>query len=316
MEILLRPFDQNIHMDSLMELFRAVQTEAGEPITASSEDMRDQLTRPNHFRWVAYWGNTSEELAGYAVLFHQTPDRCYADIKVRPKWRRNGIGRQLLDRLIQQATTLKTSHLAIDVTATNKDALRFLLSQGFRYRGDTWALLTPAGADFPAPVWPDGYTARSFDEVQDVSRLVEGSNAGFSDLWGHWENTPGLVNEELVADRLKHFDPAGIFIIYDPAGDVAGQCRTTVANRDAAPDRPHILDQPGIAPEHRSKGLYEAMVLMAARWLTRQDQRPIRLESWGDPAGTVAIYESLGFKLIEHEVSYVRELKRDDPAVH
>ena len=58
------------------------------------------------------------------------------------------------------------------------------------------------------------------------------------------------------------------------------------------------------------------MVLTAARWLTRQDQRPIRLESWGDPAGTVAIYESLGFELIEHEVSYVRELKRDDPTDH
>jgi ribosomal protein S18 acetylase RimI-like enzyme len=46
----------------------------------------------------------------------------------------------------------------------------------------------------------------------------------------------------------------------------------------------------------------------AARWLQEQRGRQlIRLESWGDDAATIALYEALGFVLIEHEVSYVRE---------
>jgi hypothetical protein len=198
------------------------------------------------------------------------------------------------------------------VVASNQDALRFLLTQGFRYRGDTWALLAPVGAKFPPPAWPAGYKVRSYAEAGDLSQLVKASNLGFSDLWGHWENTPCLVDEVLVAQNLPHFDPNGRFIIYDASGEVAGQCRTLAASAGADDDRPHILDQPGIAPEHRSAGLYRPMVLTAARWLQKQAPRPIRLESWGDSRETVAVYESLGFNLIEHEVSYVRELKPNE----
>ena len=63
-------------------------------------------------------------------------------------------------------------------------------------------------------------------------------------------------------------------------------------------------------PEQRASGLHVPLALTAAHWLRGQGARPIRLESWGDSAETIVQYEALGFALVEHEVSMVREVSR------
>ncbi len=299
-----RPFNAAIDLRGLVALHHAVDRAEGREPTLTEEQMERAAAAPKMHRWVVDAPDGAGELAGYGVLFHQTPDRCYGDVRVGVAWRRQGIGRLLSDELTAKAAALGTRYLAIDVAATNQDALRFLLSQGFRYRGDTWALLLPPGAPLPQPTWPDGYSVRSLDEVGDVALLAEVCNGVFGDLWGHWENTPGLVDAAHMAETLPHFDPRGIFLVFDAAGAAVGQCRTLLAEGEG----PHILDQPGVVPAHRAAGLHAPLALTAAHWLRAQGNRPIRLESWGDAAATIAIYEGLGFALAEHEVSYVREL--------
>jgi mycothiol synthase len=291
---------------AIVTIHNAVEAAEGREPALTVERLATSLGAPNLYHWVAAAPEAPDEPVGYGVLFHQNVDRCYGDVRVHPQWRRLGVGRQLVEQLAAKAAELQTRWLAIDVAATNQDALRFLLTQGFRYRGDTWALLAPAGAEFPPPVWPEGYTVRNYAEAGNVPILVEVSNRGFGDMWGHWENTPGLVDAAHLTKMLDLFDPRGIFLVFDPTGAAIGQCRTLAAQE---PDAPHILDEPGIAPEHRAAGLHAPLVLTAARWLRDQAPGPIRLESWGDTAETVAIYESLGFTLIEHEVSYVREFR-------
>ena len=307
MAIDVRLFQPDTDLTRLVELLNAVEQAEGREPSFTSERLEKAFAWPNHYRWIATAPNQPDELVGYSVLFHQTTDRCYGDAKVHPAWRRQGIGRLLIHQLVEKATDLQTRHLAIDVDSANQDALRFLLTQGFRYRGDTWALLAPADAQFLPPAWPAGYSVNSYAQAGDIPMLVEVSNRGFGDMWGHWENTPGLVDAARVTATLEQFDPRGIFLVFNATGAAVGQCRTLAATEI---DTPHILDEPGIVPEHRSAGLHAPLVLTAARWLQAQGHRPIQLESWGDSAETVAIYESLGFTLIEHEVSYVRELDR------
>lgn len=303
----IRPLEPDADLDALLELLRVVaRAEGQEPINA--DRLQAALLGPKEERWVAINPTESHDLIGYAVLFHQTTDRCYGDIKVHPAWRRRGVGRRLLDRLSGRAAELDVRYLAIDVPADNQDALRFLLSQGLRYRGDSWALLAPAEAELPPPVWPHGHTARSFAEVADLPLLVELCNRTFRDLWGHWENTPGMVTVERMRGWLAHADPAGTFLVFGPTGAPVGQCRTMPAAADAPAGAPHVLDQPGIVPEARDAGLHAPLALTAAHWLRGQSPRPIRLESWGDRREIIALYESLGFALAEHEVSYVLEL--------
>lgn len=308
MTIDVRPFRAE-DIPALVAVHNTVEAAEGREASLTIAQMENALHAPNLYRWVALAPGRPGELVGYGVLFHQNIDRCYFDAKVHPAWRRQGIGRLLVDQIMARATGLQVRWLTIDVAATNQDALRFLLTQDFRYRGDTWVLLAPVDTEFSPPVWPAGYSAHSYAEAGTVPMLVEVSNRGFGDMWGHWENTPGLVDEARVTESLARFDPRGIFLVFHETGAAVAQCRTLAAAADDGPDRPHVLDEPGIVPEHRAAGLHSPLVLTAARWLQAQGARPIRLESWGDTAETVAIYESLGFALVEHDISYVRELR-------
>lgn len=307
-----RPFRPKDDLVALVALHNLVDRHEGREGTLTLEQMEAALARPDIYRWVVDApGDTADPddaavLAGYGVLFYQTTERCYGDAKVHPAWRRRGIGRLLVDELAAKAAQLGARYLAIDVAADHQDALRFLLTQGFRFRGDTWALVAPPALELPPPLWPDGYSVRAYTEVRDLPLLTALCNRTFSDLWGHWENTPGLVDEARIADILDNFDPHGIFVVFDRDGNAVAQCRTLVSTDDS----PHILDQPGVIPAHRAAGLHAPLALMAAHWLRSRASRPIRLESWGDAAETVAIYQTLGFELSEHEVSYVRELGR------
>lgn len=305
--IAVRPLDPVADLEGLLDLLRAVAAAEGKSDSPTADQMRAAFDRPHFTRLIAVAPDERAPV-GYAILFRQTPDRCYGDAKVHPARRRRGVGRLLVDQLAAQTAKLGARFLTIDVDAANQDALRFLLSQGFRFRGDVWGLELPAETQLPRPVWPVGYSVRSLAEVDDLSMFVALCNRTFGDLWGHWENTPGLVDEARMGEWLAESDPRGVFVVFDQGGAPVAQCRTfpAAAGSDAA--TPHTLDQPGVIPTHRADGLHLPLALTAATWLRERDRRAVRLNSWGDARETIAGYEAAGFAPVEHEVSYVREV--------
>ena len=308
--ISVRMLEPETDLTALADLLTAIRQAEGNASPATADELRPALAQPKFRRWVATKPD-GEGLIGLAVLFHQTPDRCYADIRVHPAWRRQGVGRALGDALAAEAVELGTRYLAIDIAADNREALRFLLSQGFRFRGHVWVLEAAAAIAFDAPQWPPGYVMRPFSDSGDLALLADLKNRSFGDLWGHWENTPGLVTEQTLRDRLPPIEPDEVFIVYDEGGAGVGQCRLFPPPSEGPAKVPHVIDQPGVVPAHRSAGLHTLLLQTAARALQeRRGRQPLRLESWGDSAETIALYEALGFALVEHEVSYVREVGR------
>ena len=305
MAFVVRPFQAGIDLVALVDLVNAVETAEGRESSFTVERLESLLDAPGLYRWVAVAPDEPGRLAGYGVVFHQMPQRCYGDVRVHPDRRREGIGRRLIDPMVQKATDLGARYLTIDVDAANQDALRFLLSQGFRFRGDVWALVAPTDVELPPPLWPDGYHVTTYADSPDLGGYGALCNQTFGDLWGHWENFPGAMDEAHLTEILAHFNPAGIFIVRDAAGNDVAQCRALAAADDSSP---HILDQPGVIPAAGDAGLHAPLALTAAHWLRAQGAQPVRLESWGDPAATIAVYETLGFVRVEHEVSYAREL--------
>ena len=306
--VIVRPLEPAGDLDGLLSLLADVARAEGKTSSPTADQMRAAFAQPNFYRWVAVASDEPAAPVGYGILVQQTPDRCYGDVKVHPARRRQGIGRLVMDQLAVQAAALGTRYLTIDVAAANQDALRFLLSQGFRFRGDVWGLELPADAELPGPVWPERYSVRSLAEVDDLSLFVALCNRTFGDLWGHWENTPGLVDEARMGEWLAESDPRGVFVVFDPVGAPVAQCRTfpAAAGSDAA--TPHTLDQPGVVPTHRDRELHLPLALTAAAWLRERARRAVRLNSWGDARETIAGYETAGFAPVEHEVSYVREV--------
>lgn len=299
-----RPFRPERDLEPLVELHNTIEVAEGRPSTLTTEQVKGSLDVPGLFRWVVDANGSTNELAGYGVLYRQMPARCYGDARVHPAWRRRGIGRVLIDALANKTAELGSRYLAIDVNHDNQDAIRFLLTQGFRYRGDVWALLLAAGNELPRPEWPDGYTIRNYAGDGDLPVMVDLCNRAYGDLWGHWENVPGMVDAARMNEVLAEFDPEGIFIVFDVNGAAVAQCRSKAAE---GADPPHVLDQPGVVPGERGTGLHAPLALHAAHWLRSRGGGPVRLESWGDPASTIALYEALGFEIAGHKVSYVRD---------
>jgi GNAT superfamily N-acetyltransferase len=257
--------------------------------------------RTRYRAWGAFGGDGT--LLALGTHFQQNAARCYADVDVLPAWRRLGLGSRVLRRMVDETAQLGARWLVVDVPSDDAAAGAFLRRNGLTPRGDVWALLAPAETSFPAATWLDGYHVTTYDRLQDVRALTDAFNAAFGDMWGHWENIPGLVTVESVGNMLAEADARGIVLALDAGGRIAGFCHATPFVGEQA-SAPHLLDMPGVVPDHRHAGLHTPLVLEAAKFLQSQGPRPLRLESWSDPAETIALYEALGFERVLHEVSY------------
>ncbi|MCL2558684.1 MAG: GNAT family N-acetyltransferase [Treponema sp.] len=88
---------------------------------------------PFGYFFVAYRGR---EMAGYCGMYHNTsliPNYCkIGGLVVRKKFRREGIGKALMLKMLDTAQTLGLERTKLEVAATNAGAIRLYESLGFR----------------------------------------------------------------------------------------------------------------------------------------------------------------------------------------
>jgi mycothiol synthase len=299
---LIRELSPERDFEAWLRLIHTVEMEDSGAVETSPEHLRRALERKGPRRWVAESPADPEVLVGYALLFPQIPERSYVNVLIHPGWRRQGLGSRMLSLLNSAARESGARWAYNELNDRDAVAIAFARHNGFRPAGDAWVLGAPAEADFAEPAWPEGYSVRSYAEVNDIQTLADACNRGFGDMWGHHENTAGGVRPEELGEWSKNRDPSGIFLAFAPDGSVIGTCR---AEARASED---LVDEPGVAPGHRQHRLQRPMVLTALRWLRSQARHPVRLESWGDTPETIALYEEIGFKLTEHAISMTYDL--------
>lgn len=302
---LLQP-EEDIHR--WLQLIQAVEMEQTGSAQTTEEQLKRGLQWPKIRRWVVEAPGDPETLVGYGLLFAQIKERSALDILVHPAWRRQGIGSIILEHMLAEARKIYADYANFEILDSNGAAIAFLSQAGFEAFSHAWMLLAPAEADFPPPLWPDGYSARSYTEVNDLAFLAMAMNRGYGDMWGHHENTAGGVSVEDAERFLKSFDPQAIFVIIAPDGSPAGMNRVESASKSGMTE--DILDGPGIAPEHRQQKLQTALVLHGLAWLRAKGRYPVRLESWGDSHETIAQYEEIGFHVVEHYLAYRKDLRK------
>jgi len=86
-----------------------------------------------HCGWVfcrEYEGN--EVMVGFAVVSTVLDESTLLNICVRPAFQHQGVGRQVLDFLLQQASGENISRYFLEVRASNRIAIRLYESLGFR----------------------------------------------------------------------------------------------------------------------------------------------------------------------------------------
>lgn len=269
---------------------------------------------PEQDRWVVEATDNPGVLLGHGFGFHTIPERYLFWLIVHPDWRRQGFGHALLAQVIQRAHELGAEHLSVNPDVEEMAAHEFLRRNGFRAVSNCWFMEAPADIPVPGPVWPKGYTVRSYAQIKNPALLQEVSFRSYHDQWGHGENRKSAAEvtpKAWAADWLSPADPngEGIFLAFAPNGDVAGIGRGQLNLKEGQRDQPTgLVDAPGVVPEHRVHALQRPLVLTVMDWLRTRGQGKLELYSFGDNEKTVNLYRELGFVLTKQLIAYQFDL--------
>ncbi len=256
------------------------------------------------------------ELVGYAHLdpAGDSFGRQVAELFVRPKDRRQGIGAALLTELVElagkKAQAPAGDSLRVWSHGDHPAAARLAETHRFRRVREMLRLRRPLTAgEFAAPTLPDGVRLRAFVPGQDEEALVRVNHRAFD--W-HPEQGALTVAEVRATEREDWFDPAGFFLAVDAEDTLLGFHWTKVHARGAAGDQPPGVPMGevyvvGVDPAAQGGGLGRALTQAGLRYLAdvrRLDRVMLYVES--DNAPAIAVYRRLGFTTWDVDVQYTR----------
>ena len=115
------------HLDDLARLERLCFSRPW-----SRQALKEELTNPAACFLV---GEEAGEMLGYAGM-HCAAGECYVDnVAVFPEARRQGVGRKLMEALLQAAAARGGEFLSLEVRSSNLEALALYRGLGFREVG-------------------------------------------------------------------------------------------------------------------------------------------------------------------------------------
>jgi mycothiol synthase len=223
-------------------------------------------------------------MAGYSQLDANDT----AELVVHPTHRRQGLGRQLLDAVLDAGAARIWAHgdhpaAAALARATGLDRVRALLK-----------LARPLAEPFPEPRLPAGVVVRTFRPGDDDVAWLALNAGAFAD---HPEQ--GRWDARDLAQRMAEpwFDPAGFFVATRD-DRMVGFHWTKVEGRAG---EIYVL---GIDPAEQGGGLGRALTLTGLAHLRDQGLARVELYVEETNAAAVRLYTSLSFARVEIDVQY------------
>ena len=234
-------------------------------------------------------------LAGYAQLGTDDGAVTVAHLVVDPDHRRQGIGRRLLDTLVELAAT----PVQIWAPGNSPAAQALAAAAGFQARRELLIMKRELGR-VPlrrAPV-PDGITIRTFRPgTDDEGAWLRVNAEAFAD---HPEQ--GRISAEDLAERMAEpwFDPDGFF--------VALQDSTMVGFHWTKQHGDHLGEVYvlGVVPTAAGEGLGKALLKVGLQHLEQQGNTTVELYVEADHPDAVGLYRAYGFRLADRDVMYAQ----------
>lgn len=246
------------------------------------------------------------ELVGYAHL--DTTDKVAgpsAEIVVAPHLRNHGIGAALTDAALR-ANALRP--LRLWAHGDSPEAARLAHARGFRRHRSLLQMRRSLYAPLPRPLLPPDVTVRGFHVGEDESAWLTLNAQAFAAL----PDQSGWTRADLDA-RLQEswFDPDGLLVAFDTAGELVGTHWTKV--HGAADHHDHVHDPIGevyvlgVADSARGTGLGRALTILGLEHLRERGLDAVML--YVDSSNTAAkkVYEGLGFTTWDADVLYVHD---------
>ncbi|WP_156754502.1 mycothiol synthase [Actinokineospora pegani] len=209
--------------------------------------------------------------------------RQVAEVTVHPAHRRQGLGTELVERVLAHAAqgVRFWSH------GDHPAAAAIGAKLGLRRVRELLVMARDLDEELPEPVWPEGVRVRTFVPGQDEAAVVAVNKRAFD--W-HPEQGALTVADLEETERAGWFDPGGFFLAVDPDDELLGFHWTKVH-----PDGTGEVYVVGVDPSAQGGGLGKALTLVGIRHLRAVGRPRVILYVESDNHPAVAVYRRLGF---------------------
>lgn len=203
------------------------------------------------------------------------------DVAVAPAARRAGLGL----RLASLATSAPGA-LTAWAHGGHPAAERLARRLGFHAARELWVMRRPAVVPLPAAEPPADVLIRDF-AAADAAALLEVNAAAFAH---HPEQ--GALDAAGLAERMAEpwFDPAGLLLAVDGAGDLLGFHWTK--QHDAATGEVYVV---GVSPRAQGRGLGRVLTVAGLQHLASRGVDEVILYVESDNEQALRLYLDLGF---------------------
>ncbi len=286
------------HIDELADLTAAAKEADGHEPFGEHKFLRLQHGSDVAIGIMAYEG---ARLVGYAhtLTFDATGERRVScELTVHPQFRRTGIGRRLLSRLIEHARS--EGALRVDVWGYNDSAAGRAMARDFAFE-ETRRLLhmhRHPGAP-PNPATPEGAAVRPFRPGADDEMWLALNNQIFA---GHPENGQWTMDDFRARLRQPWFRPEDLLIL-EVDGKPAGFHWLKVEERDGE-GRVGEVYVIGTAPEYHGRGLGRFLLATGLTHLSGRDVDAVAVYVDQSNERAVALYWSHDFHHHHADVLY------------
>jgi mycothiol synthase len=233
--------------------------------------------------------------AGIVVGYAQLDDGSgAAEVVVHPAHRRQGIGRELVTRLITEADG---SELRIWAHGDAPAAAALAAAMGFQRVRSLWQMSRPLTDELPEPQMPAGIEVDTFVPGSDENAWITLNALAFADHpeQGAW--TLADFNNRMAE---PWFDPGGFFVARrGPA--MVGFHWTKV--HDESTGEVYVV---GIDPAEQRRGLGKALTLVGMHHLRDVDVERVILYVDESNQSAVRLYAGLGFERVGVDVMYAQ----------
>ena len=232
------------------------------------------------------------DLVGYAQLELGT-EWSAGQLVVSPSHRREGVGTQLLRRLIMESST----PLRVWAMGDTPAARALALGVGMVRQRELLIMERRLDEKLPKPAIPPGVQIRTFVPGQDEQEWLRVNAAAFA---SHPEQA--LIDLDDLNDRMAEswFDARGFFVATKD-GSMIG-FHWTKQHQDQLGEV-YVL---GIAPWAARRGLGKALLLTGLRWLQQQGNSRVKLYVESDHEAAIQLYLTYGFATASRDVMYAQ----------
>lgn len=247
--------------------------------------------------------STNGSIIGVLIVAFVGTVRTEIVVAVNPAFRRQGIGRALLDLAPREKRLLCTSRTSVG------GAQALLESSGFTERHGGLLMRREVGK---APSLPIEGMAFNEDPKRDARRAIVALTAALGD---DVDDDRGWMKARLQRERC------GVMYLQAPGSDGeivdAGICVVAPSDRARKGERTAsgepivgVIADVGLMRNMRGKGVSRALVREGIRMAERLGFRFVEVSADKRRASAVELYEREGFEVIDEEVHWLRKEKR------